>query len=138
MSAIPGPIAAAYVLRIPGVGHKYSLAIGAALAMAFFFAYTTVRNAAQSLGFSCAISFTLFWYTGALFAYTTEVMPTAHRNTGYGIGYGINRLMGIVCAVIGSSVDLASDVPIYISAALFALLIILSILMPFEPRKLGN
>jgi hypothetical protein len=63
-------------------------------------------------------------------------MPTAHRTTGYGVGYGLNRLMGIICAVIGSSVNLASDAPIYISAALFAVLVILSVLLPFEPSKL--
>jgi hypothetical protein len=44
--------------------------------------------------------------------------------------------MGIICAVIGSSVNLASDAPIYISAALFAVLVILSVLLPFEPSKL--
>jgi hypothetical protein len=114
------------------MGSKYTLASGAIASMAFLFAYTAVRNIPTNLGLSCAISFTLFWYTGALFAYTPEVMPTAHRATGYGIGYGLNRLMGIVCAVIGASVDLSSSVPIYICASLFGVLAVLSILLPFE------
>jgi hypothetical protein len=112
------------------------MAIGAALSMAFLFAYTAVRNVAQNAALSCAISFCLFWYTGALFAYTPEVMPTAHRATGYGIGYGLNRSMGIVCAVIGSSVDLSTSVPIYVCAALFGVLTAVSVVLPLEPTSL--
>jgi len=33
--------------------------IGALITMAFFFAYTEVKNNAQNLGFTCAISFCL-------------------------------------------------------------------------------
>jgi hypothetical protein len=33
--------------------------IGALVTMAFFFAYTQVRTAAQNVGFNCAISFCL-------------------------------------------------------------------------------
>lgn len=137
-AAIWGPIAAGYLRKVPFIGHRYSMTIGAVLSMVFFFAYTAVRNVAQNLGISCAITFSLFVYTGALFAYTPEVMPTAHRATGYGIAYGINRLMGIVCAVIGASIDLSSSVPIYICASLFGFLAVISAFLPFEPSRIGS
>jgi hypothetical protein len=33
-------------------------------------------------------------------AYTPEVLPTAHRGTGNGIAIGLNRVMGIMSAII--------------------------------------
>ena len=70
--------------------------------MAFFFAYTQVRSNAQNLGFTCAISFCLNIYYGTLYAYTPEVLPSAHRGTGNGIAIGLNRIMGIISAVIAT------------------------------------
>ena len=41
-------------------------------------------------------------YYGTLYAYTPEVLPSAHRGTGNGISIGINRIMGILSAVIAT------------------------------------
>ena len=79
------------------------MAFGALVTMIFFFCYTQVRSEAQNVGFSCAISFWLNVYYGTLYAYTPEVLPSAHRTTGNGIAVGCNRIMGIISAVIGKS-----------------------------------
>lgn len=39
-------------------------------------------------------------YYGTLYAYTPEVLPSAHRGTGNGIAIGFNRIMGIMSAVV--------------------------------------
>lgn len=75
--------------------------------MTFFFAYTAVRTSAQNIGFNCAISFCLNIYYGTLYAYTPEVLPSAHRATGNGIAIGFNRIMGIMSAVIASAADVS-------------------------------
>jgi hypothetical protein len=85
--------------------------------VAFFFAYTQVRTAAENLGFNCAISFCLNVYYGTLYAYTPEVMPSAHRATGNGISVAFNRLMGITSAVIATVSNTSTPVPIFICAA---------------------
>lgn len=85
--------------------------------MAFFFAYTQVRTAAQNLGFNCAITFCLNIYYGCLYAYTPEVMPSAHRATGSGLAVSFNRIMGIVSAVVGIAANTSTSVPIFICAA---------------------
>lgn len=41
-------------------------------------------------------------YYGTLYAYTPEVLPSAHRGTGNGISIGLNRIMGIMSAVIAT------------------------------------
>ena len=85
--------------------------------MVFFFAYTQVRTGAENLGFNCAISFCLNIYYGCLYAYTPEVLPSAHRATGNGISVAFNRIMGILSAVIAVVANTATSVPIFICAA---------------------
>lgn len=101
LCGIFGPIPAGY-LCATRLGRKYTMVIGALITMVFFFAYTQVRSASENLGFSCAISFSLNIYYGTLYAYTPEVLPSAHRGTGNGIAIGLNRVMGIMSAIIAT------------------------------------
>jgi hypothetical protein len=64
----------------------------------------TVR---QNVAFTCIINFCLNIYYGTLYAYTPEVLPSAHRGTGNGIAIGWNRVMGILSAVIATVADVS-------------------------------
>ncbi|KAI9690648.1 MAG: hypothetical protein M1820_009955 [Bogoriella megaspora] len=114
-------------------GRRGTMIIGALITMIFFFAYTQVRTPAQNLGFNCAISFCLNIYYGCLYAYTPEVLPSAHRGTGNGIAIGFNRIMGIISAVVATYANTATAVPIYICAALYIVMAIVAAAFPFEP-----
>lgn len=46
-----------------------------------------------------------------LYAYTPEVLPSAHRGTGNGIAIGWNRIMGILSAVIATVADVSFLLP---------------------------
>lgn len=109
------------------------MVIGALVTMAFFFAYTQVRTQPQNVGFSCAIGFSLNIYYGTLYAYTPEVLPSAHRATGNGIAVAFNRIMGILSAVIATVANTATPVPIYICAALYIAMAAVAVAFPFEP-----
>jgi MFS family permease len=132
--SIFGPIIAGGLVEVRFLGRRYTMVIGALLTMVFLFAYTTVRTAAQNLAFSCMISVCLNIYYGTLYAYTPEVLPAAHRGTGNAIAVACNRVMGIVAALIGTYADLSSSVPIYVCAAAFGGLALLSLLFPFETQ----
>jgi len=137
MCSIFGPVLAGFMCASPWFwGRRGTMIIGALVTMVFFFAYTQVRSAAQNLGFNCAISFCLNIYYGTLYAYTPEVLPSAHRGTGNGIAIGCNRIMGILSAVIATVADTNTPVPIYICAALYIVMAIVSAAFPFEP--MGN
>jgi len=134
LCSIPSPILAGFMCRSKFFwGRRGVMIIGALLTMAFFFAYTQVRNNAENLGFTCAISFCLNIYYGTLYAYTPEVLPSAHRGTGNGIAIAFNRIMGILSAVIATYANPATSVPIYLCAALFIVMSITSASFPFEP-----
>jgi fucose permease len=109
------------------------MVIGAITTMAFFFAYTAVRTSSQDTGFSCAIGFFLNIYYGTLYAYTPEVLPSAHRATGNGIAVACNRVMGIMSAIVATKADTSTSAPMYVCAALFIGMAIVSTLFPLEP-----
>ncbi|KAJ5161381.1 hypothetical protein N7492_006773 [Penicillium capsulatum] len=130
-------------------GRRGTMIIGAVVTMVFLFCYTQVRTAGQNLGFTCAISFCLNIYYGTLYAYTPEVFPSGHRGTGNGVAIGLNRIMGIVSAVVGQAADASiqcvaygiganylqtsTPVPIFICAALYIVMAIIAGALPFEP-----
>ncbi|KAL2845519.1 major facilitator superfamily domain-containing protein [Aspergillus pseudoustus] len=134
MCGIFGPILAGFMCRSPWFwGRRGTMIIGAMITMVFFFSYTAVRTAAQNVAFTCTINFCLNIYYGTLYAYTPEVLPSAHRGTGNGIAIGLNRIMGIISAIVGREADTSTSVPLYICAALYIVMAIVAGVFPFEP-----
>lgn len=131
--SIFGPMLAGWMCNLRVLGRRYTMVLGALITCAFFFAYTAVRTEEQNVGFSCAIAFFLNIYYGVLYAYTPEVLPSAHRATGNGIAVACNRVMGILSAGIASASDTTTSAPIYICAALFVGMAGVSAVFPFEP-----
>ena len=128
-----GPVLAGILCNVRFLGRKYTMVIGALITMVFLFAYTSVRTAAQNIGFNCAISFCINIYYGCLYAYTPEVLPSAHRATGNGIAVACNRVMGLISAVVAQTANTSTSVPIYVCAALYIAMAAVAALMPFEP-----
>ncbi|KAI1346379.1 major facilitator superfamily domain-containing protein [Xylaria sp. FL0043] len=133
ISGIPGPILAGLLCNIKWLGRRYTMVIGALVTMAFFFGYTAVHTSDENVAFSCVIAFCVNIYYSCLYAYTPEVLPTAHRATGNGISVAFNRIMGIISAVIATVADTRTTVPIYITAALYAAMALVAVFFPFEP-----
>jgi len=139
LCSIPSPILAGYMCKSKYFwGRRGTMIIGALVTMAFFFAYTQVRTNEENVAFTCVISFSLNIYYGCLYAYTPEVLPSAHRGTGNGIAIGFNRIMGIISAIVATYANTATPVPIYICAALYIVMAITSACFPFEPMGLRS
>jgi MFS family permease len=109
------------------------MCIGALITMVFFFAYTAVSTAAQDTAFSCLIGCFLNIYYGTLYAYTPEVLPSAHRGTGNGVAVACNRIMGIISAIVATFANTQTSAPLYICATLFIIAAGVSVIFPFEP-----
>ncbi|KAK6369589.1 Filamentous Growth Regulator [Exophiala oligosperma] len=133
--AIFGPLLAAYLCQFRRIGRKYTMLIGAMISMAFFFSYTAVRNNDENVAFNCVISFATNIYYGTLYAYSPEVMPSAHRSTGNGTAVACNRIMGIMSAVVATYASPSTAAPVYICAALFGVMGLVAVVFPFEPER---
>jgi hypothetical protein len=127
-----GPIIAAVLVETRYLGRRGTLAIGAAITTALQFGYTQIKTPAQNVGVSCAISAASNIYYGTIYAYTPEILPSAHRATGYAICVVLNRVGGIVGVLVGSYANVETTAPLWICGALYGTLVILSLLLPFE------
>ncbi|ROT43798.1 hexose transporter [Sodiomyces alkalinus F11] len=134
VSGIVGPIIAGFLSNINFIGRKYTMVIGALLTMVFFFGYTAVTTTTQNVAFSCVLACCINIYYGTLYAYTAEIFPSAHRATGSGIAVALNRIMGMISAVIAAEGGTDTPVPLYVCAALFLVLALVSAAFPFEPQ----
>ncbi|KAL2818239.1 MFS general substrate transporter [Aspergillus cavernicola] len=129
-----GPIIAGVLVETKVFGRRGTMALGALLTMVLQFGYTQIKTPAQNVGVSAAISAATNIYYGTMYAYTPEILPSAHRATGYAICVIFNRIGGIVGVLVGSYANVQTTTPLFVCAALFAVLIILSVLLPFESR----
>lgn len=132
VSGLFGPIIAAVLVETRFLGRRGTLAIGAAITTALQFGYTQIKTPAQNLGVSCAISAASNIYYGTIYAYTPEILPAAHRATGYAICVVLNRVGGIVGVLVGSYANVETTAPLFICGALYGTLVILSLALPFE------
>ena len=133
VSGIFGPVFGGFMCNTKLLGRKYTMVIGSLLTMAFFFGYTAVKTAVQDTAFTCIIACVLNIYYGTLYAYTPEVLPSAHRGTGNGIAVAVNRVMGIMSAVVAATADTSTSAPLYVCACIFIVAAIVAGLFPFEP-----
>ncbi|KAJ8514377.1 hypothetical protein ONZ45_g8087 [Pleurotus djamor] len=77
---------------------------------------------------------------GVLYAYTPEVFPAPHRGTGDALCSAFNRITGILAPVIkiattnrdGSASTSIANGPIFVSATLFIVASVLTLLLPIE------
>lgn len=129
-----GPVIAGYLVETRFLGRRGTLATGAAITAALQFGYTQIQTPLQNVAISCAITAAGNIYYGTLYAYTPEILPTAHRATGYGLCVIMNRIGGIIAILIGSYANVETAAPLFVCASLYALLVVTSLFLPIESR----
>jgi putative MFS transporter len=93
LGAVPGALAA---WPLSDRLHRKAPIIGVSLAIAVFgLFYGLTFQAVAIVVFGFLVSFTIQTFAALLYAYTPELYPTALRNTGSGLCYGIGRLANI-------------------------------------------
>ncbi|KAF9445454.1 MFS general substrate transporter [Macrolepiota fuliginosa MF-IS2] len=131
---VPGAIIAGYLVDLPLLGRRGTLAIFTLLTGIFILASTTARTSDALLGWNCAYSFTSNVMYGVLYTITPELFPTKDRGTGNALTATANRIFGIMAPIIALYADLKTSVPIFISGAIFIVVGFIALLLPFESR----
>ncbi|KAI0373646.1 MFS general substrate transporter [Pilatotrama ljubarskyi] len=131
---VPGALLAGWMVELPYLGRKGTLAISTIITGVFLFASTTARTSDALLGWNCGFTFTSNVMYGVLYAVSPELFPTKDRGTGNAIVASANRVFGIMAPIIALYADLSTSVPIWVSGALFLVSGFIALLLPFEPR----
>ncbi|KIJ51587.1 hypothetical protein M422DRAFT_65129 [Sphaerobolus stellatus SS14] len=131
---VPGAILAGWMVEIPLLGRRGTLAISTLLTGVFILASTTARSSNALLGWNCAYSFTSNVMYGVLYAVTPELFPTKDRGTGNALCASANRIFGIMSPIIALYTNLTTSVPIWIAGAIFLVAGFIALLLPFESR----
>ncbi|KAI1634282.1 major facilitator superfamily domain-containing protein [Biscogniauxia mediterranea] len=127
-----GPIAAGFAVETR-FGRRWMMAASAVLTGVFLFAYTTVQTGAADVGFQCATAILGNFEYAIMYAFTPESFPGPVRGTGTGMASTLLRLGGLVASFI-STYGGYTVVPIYASAALWILVGIFCLALPYETQ----
>jgi len=130
---VPGALLAGWMVELPVLGRKGTLALSTILTGVFLFASTTSRSSDALLGWNCGYSFTSNIMYGVLYAISPELFPTKDRGTGNAIVAAANRIFGVMSPIVALYANIATSVPIYISAALFIVSGLIALFLPFDP-----
>ncbi|KAL4865951.1 hypothetical protein BDV12DRAFT_187767 [Aspergillus spectabilis] len=116
-----GPLLAAVLVETKFFGRRGTMALGALTTMVLQFGYTQIRTPAQNVGVSAAITAASNMYYGTIYAYTPEILPSAHRATGYALCLVVNRVGGTAGVLVGSYANVETTARSFL-------------LLPFESR----
>jgi len=131
---IPGALLGGYLVELPLLGRRGTLAISTVLTGVFLYASTTAMTSGALLGWNCMFSFFSNIMYAVLYAYTPEIFPTKDRGTGNALTASANRIFGIMAPIIAMFANLQTAAPVYTSGALFIVAGLLVAMLPFEPQ----
>ncbi|KAI9339303.1 major facilitator superfamily domain-containing protein [Obelidium mucronatum] len=134
LCGIPGSVAGTYLIDSK-IGRKGTMAGGAIGVGISLFLFTTTGNSWWQLFFNCIASFLSNLVYGVLYAYTPEVFRTGHRGTAVGMASCLGRIVGVSAPFLsGILIAQNPNYALYLSAALFALMGVVSFFLPIETR----
>lgn len=131
---IPASILGGFTVDMKRVGRKGTGTVACLGTGLFLFLFTRAKTSASVLGFSCVIAFFQNLVYGLLYSYTPELFPAPIRGTANGLVAVFNRLSGLVAPIIAAYIGINTDMPIWISAALFVVAGFFFLMLPYEMR----
>ncbi|KAF4469201.1 hypothetical protein FALBO_3899 [Fusarium albosuccineum] len=131
---IPASILGGFTVDLKKVGRKGTGTFACIGAGVFLFLFTRANSETGVLGFTCAIAFFQNLVYGLLYSYTPELFPAPIRGTANGLVAMFNRLSGLMAPIIAAYIGIETDLPVWISAALFVVAGVVFLVLPYETR----
>ncbi|KAL6407177.1 membrane transporter [Ilyonectria robusta] len=131
---IPASIFGGFTVDLKRIGRKGTGTFACIGTGVFLFLYTRATTNASVLGFTCAIAFFQNLVYGLLYSYTPELFPAPIRGTANGLVAMFNRLSGLMAPIIAAYIGIDTDMPVWISAALFMVAGLVFLILPYETR----
>ncbi|KAL7423637.1 hypothetical protein Q5752_001218 [Cryptotrichosporon argae] len=132
VAGCPGSVVGAYMIQTR-LGRRRSLAVCTAVTALSMFAFMRARADWAVVVSSMAISAAATAMYAVLYGMTPETFGTGIRGTACGTSAALSRLTGICAPVVaGTLLALSPALPVFASAAIFALTAGCALLLPFE------
>lgn len=131
---IPGPLVAWFMVDIPYIGRKGTMAFSTMVTGVLLFCFTASKDPNVQLVCSSLEAFFQMIMYGVLYAYTPEVFPAPNRGTGSGIASCLNRIAGLMAPIIGIYASTEPSAPIYAAGALLLAAFVAMLFLPIETR----
>ncbi|GJC95957.1 major facilitator superfamily transporter [Colletotrichum higginsianum] len=131
---VPGALLGGWLVELPVLGRKGTLAISTILTGVFLYCSTTAMTSNALLGWNCAFNFCSNVMYAVLYGFTPELFPTPQRGTGNALTATCNRIFGIMAPIVAMFANLKTSAPVYTSGALFIAAGLLVLILPFESR----
>lgn len=131
---IPASILGGFTVDLKRIGRKGTGTLACVGTGVFLFLFTRATSSAGVVGFSCAIAFFINLAYGILYSYTPELFPAPVRGSANGLVAMFNRLSGLMAPIIAAYIGIDTDLPVWISAALFIVAGLVFLILPYETR----
>ncbi|KAJ3456938.1 hypothetical protein MRS44_014079 [Fusarium solani] len=131
---IPASLLGGFTVDLKKIGRKGTGTFACIGTGVFLFLFTRANSEAGIIGFTCAIAFFQNLVYGLLYSYTPELFPAPIRGMANGLVAMFNRLSGLMAPIIAAYVGIETDLPVWISAALFVIAGVVFLILPFETR----
>ncbi|KAJ5140887.1 hypothetical protein N7448_004295 [Penicillium atrosanguineum] len=139
LCAIPGPLIAALLIEVKGIGRKRTGAGIAILTGLFMLLATVSRSREAALAFECILSFLKYAGLATLTVYTVEIVPTQTRGFGLGVMmffWGVFGLIAYVITTFEGSV-VSGGGPVWFSGAFWIVLAGAWLAVPIETQAVA-
>lgn len=98
---VPGALLGGWLIELPRIGRKGTLAGSTVLTGVFLYCSTTALKSEELLGWNCGFSFCSNVMYAVLYGFTPELFPTPQRGTGNALSATCNRIFGIMAVCPG-------------------------------------
>ncbi|KAI5310710.1 hypothetical protein KEM55_003071 [Ascosphaera atra] len=131
---VPGSICACFVVDIPKIGRRGTMAAATLITGVLLFCFTASTNPDIQLVCSSLEAFFQNIMYGVLYAYTPEVFPAPNRGTATGVSSCLNRLAGVCAPIVAIYGAKNASAPIYASGGLMLAAFVAMCALPIETR----
>ncbi|KAJ5887234.1 hypothetical protein N7504_011281 [Penicillium tannophilum] len=135
--AIPGPLVAALLMEVKGIGRKYTGAGIAFLTGLFMLVSAVSKSRNALLGFECVLSFLHFAGFATLTIYTVEAFPTPTRGFSLGFMGFFWGLFGMIACIITTfdSTVVSGGGPVWFCGAIWIVMVGAWVALPETQAK---
>ncbi|KIM55132.1 hypothetical protein SCLCIDRAFT_135274 [Scleroderma citrinum Foug A] len=136
--SVPAALMAGYLIEVPILGRRRTLAIFTVLTGVFIFLSTTARTTNAYDGWNYGVNYASTVMYAVLFNLSSELFPTKARGTGLSMVFAANYVFSALTPIITLHTGINSPVPIWVAGGMLVSTGFIMLLVPIEPQGRGS